>query len=168
MITFTRVPREDMERRHAEAARARRSQPMEQAQRARNLLAVLDLGNRIYFTFRGRAYGVPPLPWKAGAAVHAIWTEAQQYPTPLTADTLPRYYATLHKLPPLLWAHCRPVGPLLRLCRRLGLLRNPFEAATETELVQLADFFLRCRMRSTVRYRSPGMEGREATPVPTS
>jgi len=157
MVSFAPAQPAAMDARHA-AARARVRARCAAASPAvptgaRNLAAVLDLGNAVYFTFRGRAYGVPPLPWAAGAALHALWTQALAYPSPLTAETQPAYYALIRQLPPLLWRYTRPVGAWRRLRRRLGLLRNPFRTASERELVELADFFLSRRMTSGVRFR---------------
>lgn len=117
----------------------------------RNMGPALELGDLVYFTFRGRAYGIPPLPWRAGQRLQALWVEAMDLPTPLTPSTQPKYQAIIAQLPGLLWKHCRPVGLVLRALRILGLLRNPFEGASEQELVEAAAFFLKRRTRSSIQ-----------------
>lgn len=116
----------------------------------RNVAAVLDLGNTIFYTFRGRAYGVPPLPWHAGQRILDAWLAALEFQGSLTPATAPAYFAALARLPPLLWRHSRPVGLVRRALRAVGLHRNPLARATEGELVQLASFFLTLRQRSSV------------------
>lgn len=137
---------------HEMAAAHRAAAPRSAQPRAlRNLRPVLELGNTTYVTFRGRAYGVPPLPWRDGQRLMALWIQALQFPGPLTAETHPKYYAIIQQLPALLWSLCRPVGLLPRLARRLGLHRNPFRQATEQELAELASLFLQRRMRSSIQ-----------------
>lgn len=133
--------------------------------RAYNVEQVLDMGNVTYFTFRGRAYGVPPLGWRAGQRLQALWTEAFAFGE-LTAETAPKYYALIAQLPALLWRHCYPVGFFRRRFRRF--LRNPFQRATEGELVELAAFFLARRSSSTISLRSATMTTDPATSSTTS
>jgi len=146
------VSRAAMDAKHASRHKGRKP-PAQLA--ARNLRPVLDLGNTAYFNFRGRAYGVPPLPWHPGVQLQQIWVEACACPSPLTPASATRYHALLAQLPSLLWRHTRPVGRIRRLLRRLGLHRNPFATATEQELVELAGFFLQRRIRSSIGYQ-PG------------
>lgn len=115
----------------------------------RNVAAVLDLGNVVYYHFRGRAYGVPPLPWQAGQRLLALWLALLEFHQ-LTPDTSPAYYRLLAQLPALLWRYSRPVGRVARLAYALGLYPNPLRRATEGELVNLASFFLPLRTRSSV------------------
>jgi len=120
--------------------------------RIRNVGPVLDLGNTVFFTFRGRAFGVPPVPYQVGRAISAIWTEAVALGAVISEDKTPRYYELIASLPPLIWANSYPVGRWRRLRRRLGLFRNPFRKATEAELVDLAGFFRSRRMTSGVQF----------------
>jgi len=116
--------------------------------RALNLDHVMDLGNTIFFIFRGRAYGIPPLAWREGERILDTWLEAKTYGASLERKNLPAYYACFQKLQRLLWKNCKPTGPVRRLLNRLHLHRNPFRLATEGEIAELAVFMLGRRMRS--------------------
>lgn len=113
-----------------------------------NIQTVLDLGNLVVFLFRGRAYGMPPLPWKAGQKLLALWLKAKAVPSPITEQSAPEYYATLAKITTLLWRYSYPMSRPLRILRWLGLARNPWSRATEQEIVEFANFFLSRRMKS--------------------
>lgn len=134
------------------AWRARRKTPAPApvGSRPLNVREVLDLGNVVYFTFQGRAYGIPPLGWRAGQRLLLLWTEALSFPSPLTRESAPEYFKLIGQLPGLLWAHCHPTGKLRRFLRAVGCLRNPFKRATEAELVELAAFFLGRRSSSSI------------------
>ena len=115
--------------------------------RALNLDHILDLGNTVFFTFRGRAYGIPPLAWRQGEKILATWLEIQEVGATLKRDTLRPYYRLFHRLQKLLWRNARPTGPVRRLLRFFRLHRNPFLRATEGEIAELAVFMLGRRMR---------------------
>lgn len=140
------------ERRHRRPASPAAESPVE---RPRNVEPILSIGDASYFHFRGRAFGVPPLPWKAGqritdAQARAIGAMATLSSDPTSLPIRADYYKALGQLAPLLWRHCRPVGKLRRFLRFIGLHRNPFANATDRELLELADFFSSRRMRSGV------------------
>lgn len=167
-VHFRPATREEMAENHATyRARLHEPAPVKTGPRPRNVQEVLDLGNVVYFTFRGRAYGVPPLPWKAGQRLLLLWTEAVSYPSPLTPETAPRYFALIGLLPRLLWRHCRPTGWFRRKLARVGLLPNPFKGATEGELVELAAFFLARRSSSSIG-PAPATSGPTGQPPSTS
>lgn len=153
-MLIQRISREAMDAAHAAVAPKRApagvaAPPM----RPRNVQHVLDLGNLIYFTFRGRAYGVPALAHKAGEELQALWLDASAYSREvLTPTTAPLYHALIRKLPGLLWRNTRPVGRVARLFHALHLHPNPFRRATERELVELAQGFLERRMISGVQF----------------
>lgn len=113
--------------------------------RALNLETVLDIGNLIYFTFRGRAYGIPPLAWREGEKILDAWLEARAYGD-LEREGLEGYFQVIDRLQKLLWANCIPTGPVRRLLHFLHLHANPFRRATEGEVVALALFMLGRRM----------------------
>lgn len=167
MVTFRAVTREEMAANHSkfESRRGEFREPVSPP-RAFNVEQVLDLGNVVYFTFRGAPYGVPPLGWRAGAQLQAIWTEAIALESPLTVETSARYYQLIGQIPALLWRHCFPAGKLRRLFRFFRVLRNPFRAATEAELAELAAFFLARRSSSNIGLPAiptmpdPGMRSR--------
>lgn len=149
MITIERVSREEMDRRHA-AKRPKRATV--HVPKALNTQQVLDLGNLVFFTFRGRAYGVPPLPYRDGLELSDLEAQARSFVGRVTLDTLPEYHALVKTIPRKLWRLTRSVGPLRRVLRALGLLRNPFTKMTEAELGELLGFFLRCPTRSRVQF----------------
>lgn len=149
MLIFAPAQRAEMDAN--QASRTPKVRPAKAPRPLQNVRPVLDLGNTCYFNFRGRAYGVPPLPWKAGVAFQQIWVDALGQGT-LTRITAPHYHALIARLPKLIWQYSRPVGRLRRALRFLGGLRNPFLKATEQELVELAGFFLQRRMTSGVGF----------------
>lgn len=149
-LFFPLKTREEMDEAHRAYARRRGAPAPSSGPAPLNTQAVLDLGNLVFFTFRGRAYGIPPLGWREGMRLTLLWTEALRYPTPLTPESAPSYYAVVEQLPPLLWSLVRPVGRIRRALKRFRLLRNPFFAASEGELVELAAFFLTRRGTSTI------------------
>ena len=132
--------------------------------RALNLDAILDLGNIVFFTFRGRAYGIPPLAWRDGERLLDAWLEAKELGAQLERKTLRPYFRCIQRLQQLLWKSTRPTGPVRRLLRFAHLHRNPFRDATEGELAELAVFMLGLRMRSAGRLPMTG----EADPEPVT
>ena len=117
--------------------------------RAMNLDHVMDLGNTIFFIFRGRAYGIPPLAWREGERILDAWLEAKNIGAVDSQEKVDPYFRAIGKLQRLLWKNCKPTGPVRRLLNRLHLHRNPFRRATEGEIAELAVFILGRRMRST-------------------
>jgi len=109
---------------------------------ALNLHSVMDLGNTVFFTFRGRAYGIPPLAWREGEKILAAWLKALEFNGTLERQDLPAYFRVFRELQQLLWKNCRPTGPTRRILRFLHLHRNPFRRATEGEIAELAVFML--------------------------
>lgn len=105
-----------------------------------NLDAVVELGESVFFTFRGRAYGVPPLPWAEGAKILRALLRLEAVPDRLAEDDLDGYYAIIRELQGLVWRNVVVTSPIRRTLRRVGLFRNPFKRATEGELRDLALF----------------------------
>jgi hypothetical protein len=149
----------------------RREQPRAavEQQRARpraiNLTGALELGDSLFFAFRGRAYRVPMLPWRSGELILDAWLEIESYGTEITRENRGAYYACIQRLEKLIWANVRPVGFVNRILYRLGLMRNPFRHATEREIVERSHFLLRRRMNvsgstnieMTTKRPDPGM-----------
>lgn len=134
-------------------ARVKRQTPRprpEPVPRPLNLQPTLDLGNLVFFTFRGRAYGIPPLAWRTGEKMLDIYLQLMELSDPdkplLTREQLPAYFGSFRQLQSLLWNHCHAVGWLRRLGKRLRIVRNPFREATEAEILGLALFTLGRRM----------------------
>lgn len=154
MIAFTPTPRKEMEERWGVSSRrsstvGNRVPHSEKAPpRPRNVRAILDLGTITYFSFRGRSYGVPPLPWQQGEALLDAWLEIRGYGEEVSRENLRGYYQAFDRLSRHLWKNCRPSSRLLRVLKVVGLCRNPFRKANEAELVDLAVFFLGLRMKS--------------------
>ncbi len=131
-----------------------------------NVQAVLDLGALIYFHWRGRSYGVPPMPWKAGARLMDVYLEARSFGDDMTREVLPVYYGALGRMADIIWRSTRPTGRIARVIHKLRLSRNPFTKATEAELAELALFYLGRRMKTsgiTIGTRTPSM-----SPSPTT
>jgi hypothetical protein len=149
-------------------ARAARSRPAPAPMR-RNLQPVLTLGDEEFILFRGRAYGVPPVPLKEGeelleaylAALHAARAMATAALEQNDAPELrAAYFGAMRRIPALLWALTREPRPILRLLRAWGLRRNPYLDATEAELLELAGFFYARRTRSGVQSPQTSSRGR--------
>ncbi len=156
------LSRSDMEANHARAnGNGKKKKALPRTMRPWNVEIVLDLGNVVFFHFRGRAYGMPPLPWRAGQRLMALWLDATKFSAPLTEQTVDDYFKVVRQIPPILWKNCYPASRLLRLLRRFGMLRNPFARASEQEVLEYANFFLQRRMRSGVGFLA---EKRQLTP----
>lgn len=146
-----RTPRVEMHAAHR-AYRAQRAMPAPAHVLTANMETVLDLGTTAFVTFRGRAFGVPPVAWRTGQRLLTLRMDAVAASNDgtLSPETAPRFYQVIGELAEVLWAHTRPVGRWRRIAKRLGLLRNPFAHATEKEIVELTNLFLRRRMLSTI------------------
>lgn len=107
-----------------------------------NFQPAMEFGDITYRVFRGRAYGVPPLPWKRGEKLLKTWLDLEAISSPIKQNNLSQYYRLIGRLADLVWKSVTPVRPDLRLAWRLGLLRNPFRKATEGEIVEFALFLL--------------------------
>jgi len=144
-------------------ARVRRpaARPAEPAPRPLNLTNVLDLGNLVFFTFRGRAYGIPPLAWAQGEELLDAWMRARELGAIDSREKVAPYFRAIERLQALLWKATRPTGPVRRLLRFFHLHPNPFRRATEGEIAELAVFLLGRRMRlSEPAPRIPDPNGR--------
>lgn len=160
MILFSpRQPGEMADAHHRARFRRRQTAAAANASttRSRNVETILSLGSLEFFEFRGRAYGVPPVPWRAGQALNAARVAAIDALEVLKVDATDRdatddYYRAIRTIPALLWAHCFPSGKFLRLWKATPwiryLQRNPFADASDGELLEYADFFLARRMKS--------------------
>lgn len=159
MIAFQPTPRAEMLRRAATVGPKRRAAPPG----ARNVATVLTLDGVEYFQFRGRAYRLPPIAWRDGEELLFAYTAALEAARrmesaardrePADAAKLSDFYRSLEAVARILWRLSTPASRTRRVLRRLGLARNPFAAATERELLELADFFCARRMRSGVTFR---------------
>ena len=156
MLTATPTPRAVMDARWSARREAlhdaRSTQP---APRPNNVRAVLDLGNMVYFEFRGRAYGVPPLPYHDGERMLDVWLTVRNYGDQITDETFVPYFRGLRALTKLMWRNSRPCTPGRRALKFLGLARNPYRGANETEIAQMVLFFLGLRTKLTGSFR-PG------------
>lgn len=156
------LQRHEMDERHRRARAKRAPASAPPAPTRRNLNVILALGDQEFIQFRGRAYGVPPIPLRAGERLLATYLAALEAARGLAVaaiaqeDDLARraeYFDHLHQLPEQLWALTREPRRALRWLRRIGLRRNPFRDATEAELLELAHFFYQRRTRSRGQVR---------------
>lgn len=161
-MILTRVSPKEMRRRHGlppeDAPRSSSTPQSEKAPpRPRNVRAMLDLGTLTYFSFRGRSYGVPPLPWESGLALLDAYLEARSMGDDLSREDLERYGRAVKRMARIMWKLTRPIGFRSRLFKALGLLRNPYLEANEGEVGELAVFFLgrRTNSRPSVRELKP-------------
>lgn len=132
------------------------------APRQANVQPVLALGNVEFVHFRGRAYGVPPVPLQKGKALLECYLEANGARVEMARaardgerdqEAEAAYFAAMARLPALLWDLTIDARRWLRWARRFGLRRNPFREATEGELLDLAHFFYWRRTKSRDSFR---------------
>jgi len=114
----------------------------------RNLQAVLDLNETVYILFRGRQYGVPPVPYHEGARILDAYLRVNAIGPELTLENLPPYRDAIHELAGLLRRRLRSGGsPIRRLLFRVGFF-NPLKDATDADVIELARFVSGRRTRS--------------------
>lgn len=154
MGQFRYISSDEMAQRHRArnaAAPARQTRKPEH----RNVEQVLSLGDVRYILFGGRVFRVPPVPFKLGERVLDSHTRLIMYAkeVAMTGKKEPtdKFYRQMVIQAKLLWKHMRPSGKINRMLWRLGLMRNPFREASEKEITELTDFFLQCRMTSSVQ-----------------
>jgi hypothetical protein len=149
-MLLTLVPKDEVARRHAEARKELEARAPKVSQQPRNLPPVLALGNIEYHVFRGRPFGIAPVPYQEGTKLASLWIEAGELGNVLTGSTVVRYREIIDELATLLWELTRTVGPFKRLLRRLDLLRNPYRQATEREILELVGKFHARRFTTTI------------------
>lgn len=155
MIEFNYTPPDGTSQRlHASRQVGARAIPQRQPQQ-RNVEQILSLGDVRYMGYRNQAFRVPPVPYKLGQKVldtHIrVLTHAKKVARGGTKEDSDQYFTELSYLVGLLWKHIRPTGKMRRLFWHLGLLSNPFRQASEKEVNEVTDFFLKGRMTSSVR-----------------
>lgn len=123
-----------------------------------NTRQVIDLGETVLFAFRGRAYVLPPLAFKKGHELLDVWLKAQEFGSSVERSRLPEYRKLVARLAVMIWRCCYPAGRGWRMMRALGLLRNPFNNASEGELAELAVFILGRRMSVGVLHPKVGVK----------
>lgn len=66
-------------------------------------------------------------------------------------DDANEYYKMLSKLMRIMYPHIQPTGKLRRFIKRWGLARNPFKHCSDLEVMDITNFFLQGRMKSSVQ-----------------
>lgn len=160
MGAFRYIPPDEVAERHRAAhpaALSRQVVPTSTPQE-RNVEHVLTLGEMRYVSYRNRTFRIRPVPFKLGERVLdlkiKILADAKQVAKTGARAPAEAFYDKLDQMAKLLWMHMQPIGKVRRLMWHLGMLRNPFRNATETELIAIVDFFLQGRMMSSVRSMS--------------
>lgn len=166
MGEFRYVPSDEVAARHRASERTptrprqqpTRAVPASPAPKQRNVEQVLSLGAVRFFTFRGRTYRIPPVPYKLGQKVLHLHTDilADARLVAMTGErkSADAFYRKMDRLAKVLWTHIRPLGKMRRFFWRMGLMTNPFRGASEEEIREITDFFLQGRMTSSVRSMS--------------
>lgn len=148
-----RIAPADLER---EQQRLRDRLRHHRAPRPLNTRAVVELGEAVLFTWRGKPYRAF-VGWKDGTRLADLWMRLTELTDTVSRERMPEYRETLAELVRLFKRVARPTVPRWRLFRRariaLGLYRNPFHDATEAEIGDLAVFF------STLRTKRHGRSG---------
>ena len=155
MVEFRYIPPDEVAQRHRATPRQPNTRIPQRQPQQRNVEEILSLGDVRYMGYRTRAYRVPPVPYKLGQRVldtHIrVLTHAKKVARGGTKEDSDQYFTELSYLVGLLWKHIRPTGKIRRVLWHLGLLPNPFRRASEKEVNEITDFFLRGRMTSSVR-----------------
>ena len=173
MGEFKYTPTREVAERHRAAAPRESARPAIAKPAATvNVQPVLDLGSVRYYRVGRLAYGVPPLAYQTGHRILDAYTRAIALARVMAGKisdqaTKEEYYRTLDRLRTLLWKASFPAGRFRRVLWHLGLIPNQLRRATEQELLDIADFFLRGRTMSTVQSLSahPASSGVQATPM---
>jgi hypothetical protein len=154
MGEFKYTPIHEVDARHR-AARAKTSPRGSDTGEQKNVQAVLSLGATRYFSYRKYLLAVPPIPFKLGQQVLALYirslADAKQVVKTGGEDATASYYQQLRLLTDLMWKHVQPLTKSRRFLKRIGLLRNVLKDASEKEVTDIATFFLQGRMMSTVQ-----------------
>ena len=134
--------------------------PASQRPKPRNVQAVLDLKETVYVTFRGRQYGIPPVPYDEGHRILEAYLRVEACGEEITLDTLPVYRDAIATLARLLRRRLRTGGSSLRrFLYRLGFF-DPMKEATDADVLGLAVFLLGRRTKSS------GVELLDRAPAP--
>lgn len=157
MGAFKYTPPDEATRRRQQSPRQSDAIPSiaQRQPQQRNVEAILSLGDVRYISFRGKAYRIPPVPYKLGQQVLDMYTKATGLSRDVartgSKESADAYYRAMNQLATLLWRHVRPIGTVRRVFWKFGLMVNPFRDASEKEVTDVADFFLQGRMMSSVR-----------------
>ena len=155
MPEFRYIPPDEMARRHRTRGMMTPSRQPRQPEH-KNVEVVLSLGDVRYILFHGNTYRVAPVPFKLGERVLDSHSKlvALAKKVAVTGDKkmTDQFYRQMAIQSRLLWQHIRPSGKVRRFFWRLGLMYNPFRDASEKEITELTNFFLQCRMTSSVQF----------------
>jgi len=126
--------------------------------------AVLSLGSTRYFTFRGATFACPPVPFKLGQKVLTLYLEttslAQSAAKGNKQDGI-KYFGRLRELVKVMWPHIRPARRWKRWTKFLHIYRNPFRHASDLEVLDVTNFFLQGRMKSSVQSLETSLDSLE-------
>lgn len=129
--------------------------------RLKNIEPVFALDEVMYISFQSKLYAIPPVSYKLGERLLDLHvrtvTAMKEIAISGSRERTVEFYRLLDRLKIVLWKHMRPTPKWRRWLRRFGLLRNPLRKASEQDLMRLTDFFLKCRMKSSVHAMS-GLE----------
>lgn len=120
-----------------------------QPPRILNIEAAQNLDSAVRFMFRGQAYEALHVPHAHGIAlaeIHHVFADVADQREDVAQ--LQRLLVALKRAARIFYALSRPVLPHARFWYRVG--PNPFERATEGEVVALLHFFSLGRMRTSV------------------
>lgn len=118
-----------------------------------NTEAMQELAATVRYWHRERPYLIQPVPFRLGAELQKLklamitlsgLIEDSESASDELADLS-------QQAVDLIWKHSVPEQPLKALKKKCHLLRNPLRDATDGEVLDLVNFFLRRRMLSSVR-----------------
>lgn len=154
MGSFKYIPPHEVDARHRAAkpkTSPRELRPAEQ----RNVEAVLAIGSVRYFTYRNHLFAIPPVPFKLGQKVMSLYirtlADTKEVIRTGNEEATKSYYRQLESLSRALWSHVKPTGHVRRSLKWMRISRNVFRDASEKELLDITNFFLKGRMMSTVQ-----------------
>lgn len=167
MMRAERLPRAVIEEMARDGFRRRYPDGVPRGKPPANVGAALLLleADSVRIPYRGHVYELGHVSFEDGLRLVQARTavEALEGAT-VTDENRGPYLEGMRLIVSMAPRYLRPVRPVRRFFWRLRIRRNPFRKATDLEVSQLLGFFLACRMRSRVQFRTPAATG----PVPTS
>ncbi len=171
MMIAERLPRAVLEERSREAYRLKFPEGRPRGDPPANArpLLLMVAGDHVRVPYRGREYELGYVSFEDGvrlvlaqAAIDEL-NGTNKAPDPEAVARLLEGMRTIVSMCP---RYLLPVGGRVRrFLWRLGIRRNPFKDATDTEVGQFLGFFLESRMRSRARYPTPAQDGARAAPT---
>jgi hypothetical protein len=121
--------------------------------RIMNTEAIQELAATVRYWHRERPYLILPVSFRLGAELQKLRLAITELSGLIEdSESASDDLADLsQKAIVLIWKHSVPEHPMLAIKKKFHLLRNPLRDATDGEVLDLVNFFLRRRMLSSFR-----------------